>query len=61
MNQKIIWINIGLMVMFGAIGLNQFTENIRAVQVVGLFGSGAGFGAALVTVIRALRANQKQP
>lgn len=33
---------------------------MRSVQVIGLFASGAVFGAALVTIIRALRASQKQ-
>jgi len=59
MNKKVtITRNIVLMVVFGAIGLTQFSENVRTVQVVGLLGCGAVFGAALMLITSAFRAKQ---
>ena len=59
MNMKAILIrNIALMVVFGAIGLTKFTENVRTVQVVGLFACGAVFGVALALIISAFRSKQ---
>ena len=51
--------NIAFMVLFAAIGLTQFTENVRAVQILGLFASGAVVGASLAGLIGALKANRK--
>ena len=50
--------NIALMVVLGAIGLTKFTENVRTVQVVGLLGCGAVFGAALTLITSAFRSKQ---
>jgi len=59
MNMKSILIkHIALMVIFCAIGLGIFTENVRTVQVLGLFISGLGFGASLTTIISAYRSKQ---
>ncbi len=59
MNMKVSIIrNIALMVAFGAIGLTKFTENVRNVQVVGLLGCGAVFGAALTMIVSAFRSKQ---
>ena len=58
MNMKLIGTNIALMVVFGAVGLTQFTENVRTVQIVGLFASGAVFGVSLASIISALRTKQ---
>jgi hypothetical protein len=52
MNMKGILIrNIALMVVFGSIGLTKFAENVRTVQVVGLFASGAVCGVAFALII----------
>jgi hypothetical protein len=61
MNMKAFMIrnrNVVLMVVFGAIGLTKFTENVRTVQVIGLLGSGALFGAALTLITSAFRSKQ---
>ncbi|MGA3287628.1 MAG: hypothetical protein ABSD46_09390 [Bacteroidota bacterium] len=56
MNVKLIIRNIALMVFFCAIGLTLFTaENVRTVQIVGLFACGAGFGASLTVIISAFK------
>lgn len=60
MNQKSSWTSTVVMVVFGLIGLSQFSHDVRLVQVVGLFASGAAFGAALVTVGRALITRKRQ-
>jgi len=52
---KAAWRNIALMVVIGAAGLTQFTENVRAVQVLGLLATGAMFGVALSTLFVALK------
>jgi hypothetical protein len=53
--------NIGLMVIFGALGLTMFNENLRTVEIVRLFACGTGFGAALTTIIFALKSKQTKP
>ena len=59
MNMKMMNIrNIALMVVFATIGLTKFTENVRTVQVVGLLGCGAVFGAALTLITSAFRSKQ---
>lgn len=58
MNTKLIVRNIALMVVFGAIGLTMFTENVRAVQVIGLIACGAVFGAALTVIIQAFKSRK---
>ena len=46
------------MAVFGAIGLTMFAENVRTVQIVGLFACGVGFGAALTALISAFKSKQ---
>ncbi len=58
MKQRLIWSNLGIMVLFTLIGLTRFADNVRPVQVIGLFASGAAFGASLVALITALRARR---
>jgi len=59
MNMKSILIrNIALMVLFGAGGLTVFTENVRTVQILGLFASGVVFGVSLAAIISAFRSKQ---
>lgn len=56
MNTKaIIFRNISLMLIFGAIGLTVFTENVRTVQIIGLLACGAVIGAALTLIITVLK------
>lgn len=50
--------NIGLMVVFGALGLAMFNENLRTVEIIRLFACGTGFGAALTAIISALKSKQ---
>jgi hypothetical protein len=50
--------HIALMVIFCAIGFGIFTEKVRAVQVLGLFISGLGFGVSLATIISVYRSKQ---
>jgi hypothetical protein len=59
MKTKAIVRNVALMVVFGVIGLMTFTENVRVVQVIGLFACGAGFGASLSAIIAALKSKPK--
>jgi hypothetical protein len=50
--------NIALMLVFGAVALTTFTANVRTVQVVGLLACGAVIGAALTSIVHALRSKQ---
>ena len=59
MKTKFIAGNVVVMVLFGALGLMRFSEGVRTVQVLGLFGSGMAVGAALISVVNALRAKTK--
>ena len=56
--KSIIVRNVALMVVFGAIGLTMFAENVRTVQIVGLLACGAVFGAALTAIISAFKSKQ---
>ena len=44
-----------LMLVFSLIGLTRFTENVRDVQILGLFACGAVFGVGLSMLILVLR------
>ena len=57
-NTKPIVRNVALMVFFAGMGFGFFTENVRAVQMLGLFATGIGFGAALTRMISGLRSKQ---
>ena len=58
MNLKGIPMNIAVMLVFSLIGLIKFAENVRAVQVVGLFASGAVCGVAFALITSAYRSKQ---
>jgi len=59
MNMKLVIArNVALMIVFGAIGLTKFSENVRTVQIVGLLGCGAVFGAAFMMIIFAFKSKQ---
>ncbi len=60
MQKNVIWRNVALMAAFIGVGLTLFTENVRAVQILGLFACGAVFGASLTAIIGAFRGRQKQ-
>ena len=47
--------NAGLMIVFAAIGYTIFTENLRTVQILGLFSCGAVFGVGLCRLLDAVR------
>jgi hypothetical protein len=55
MNKRPIARNIALMVVFCAVGLTLFTENVRTVQIIGLLACGAIIGASLTNIIISLR------
>jgi hypothetical protein len=59
MRNKGIFPSLAIMIIFGLLGLTRFGENIRAVQVVGLFGSGMATGAGLMSLISILRSKQQ--
>jgi hypothetical protein len=56
---KLRGMNIAFIIVFGMIGLTQFTENVRTVQVLGLFASGAVVGAALYGLLATRRAKPR--
>jgi hypothetical protein len=48
------------MIVFTAIGLTMFTENVRNVQILGLFATGVVFGVSLARIVAAFRARRKE-
>jgi hypothetical protein len=54
MDMKLVVRNAAIMVVFGVLGLTQFSENVRTVQILGLFASGVAVGAAWSKVVTAL-------
>lgn len=59
MKMKLIARNVALIVVFGVVGLTQFTENVRTVQILGLLASGAVIGSSLAGIIGTLKTKQK--
>ncbi len=53
MQKKSGFVYMAILFLFAAAGLTVFTENVRAVQIVGLFSSGAAFGVCLAMVFAA--------
>jgi hypothetical protein len=49
-----------MMIVFTAIGLTMFTENVRSVQILGLFATGVVFGVSLARIVSAVRARRKE-
>ena len=48
-----------IMVLFTGLGLTFYTEGVRTVQILGLFGSGMAVGATLVSLIYSITTKQK--
>lgn len=59
MRPKAIAVNVALLIMVGGLGLMRFSDGVRTVQVLGLFGSGMAVGVALISIMNALRAKSK--
>jgi hypothetical protein len=55
MDKKFIGINIVLLLIFYCVGFTQFTENLKPLQLIGIFGSGAVFGASFAAIYRAMK------
>ena len=51
MKKRSVGRNVAFVILFAIIGLTQFTENVRAVQVVGLFACGVVVGASATVAI----------
>jgi predicted metal-binding protein len=51
--------NAALALVFCAAGFILFTENVRPVQIIGLFACGAVVGALVTNTIAAYRARRK--
>jgi hypothetical protein len=56
---KTVWRNVAVMLLFTIIGLTQYTEGVRAVQVLGLFASGMVAGVSLALIIAAVKGSRK--
>ena len=59
MNKRPVIRSIALITVFCAVGLILFTENVRIVQILGLFACGAVVGASLTKLIVAFKTKQK--
>ena len=55
MNKNKITRNVALIIVFCAVGFILFTENVRTVQIIGLFACGAVVGASLSKIIVAVK------
>ena len=60
MNKNPIIRNVALILVFCAVGFILFTENIRTVQILGLFACGAVVGASLSKIIPTVK-TKKNP
>lgn len=47
--------NIALIIVFCAVGLILFTENVSTAQILGLFACGAVVGASLTNIVNELK------
>jgi len=59
MNKNPIIRNIAIIIVFCAVGFVLFTENIRTVQIIGLFACGAVVGASFTNIKVALIRKKK--
>jgi len=59
LNKNPIIRNVALIIVFCAVGFILFTENIRTVQILGLFACGAVVGASLANIKVALKTKKK--
>ncbi len=60
MDTRVVWSSVAMMIVFTAIGLTLFTENVRNVQILGLFATGVVFGVSLARIVTAFRARRKE-
>jgi predicted metal-binding protein len=60
LNKNEIIRNVALIIVFCAVGFVLFTENVRTVQIIGLFACGAVAGVSLSKIIAALK-TKKNP
>lgn len=59
MNKKPIIRSIALIIVFCAVGFILFTDNVRTVQILGLFACGAVVGASLNNIMIAFKTKEK--
>ncbi len=59
MRPKAVWRNVAVMLLFVIIGFTQYTEGVRAVQVLGLFASGMVAGVSLSLIIASIKGSRK--
>jgi len=59
MDKKTFIRNLAIIIIFTAVALIEFTDNVRAVQVLGLFACGTVVGSSLVMTIKSLKAKIK--
>jgi MFS-type transporter involved in bile tolerance (Atg22 family) len=52
-------VHIAMLLIFAAIGLTQFTENVRTVQILGLFACGMVVGVSFSGIVNALKERKK--
>ena len=57
MKKKSVGRNVAIVIIFAIIGLTQFTDNVRAVQVLGLFASGVVVGVSATVAIFMYKTN----
>ena len=55
MKNRSVMQSVALIVVFVAVALLTFTDNVRTVQVLGLMACGAVIGASLKNIISAIR------
>jgi len=59
MTRNLIIRNVALIIVFCAVAIVLFSENIRTVQIIGLFACGAVAGASLTKIITVLKEKKK--
>lgn len=59
MNKKPVIRSVAIIIVFCAVGFILFTENVRPVQILGLFACGAVAGASLTNIIALFKTKQK--
>jgi len=60
MKTRTIGRNILIMIVFGAYAVIQFSQNVKPVQILGIFACGVVFGAALIKIIITIRAKKEK-
>jgi len=59
MNKKTVIRNVAIIIVFCAAGFILFTENVRPVQILGLFACGGVAGVSLTNIIAVFKTKQK--